>query len=178
MSSKQVKTPEKTITHILKEFKQELGDDFDAYHNHAQRVYYYSKTLLLMKENRKLGIAAAFHDLDIWESQSMDYLSGSADLANAYMSKNDLRYLPDEMTYIISNHHKLNRISGNIEAEAFRKADIIDLSGGLIHFNIPKSLVMEAESKYPRLGFSKTIFLKTIKYALAHIFNPFPMIKL
>ncbi len=55
----------KLIGQILHKYRDALGPDYHAYHNHAQRVYTYATTLLLMRENKKLAIAAAFHDLDM-----------------------------------------------------------------------------------------------------------------
>lgn len=173
-----MKTPEKTIKTILKGFEQPLDSEFSAYHNHCQRVYYYAKTILLMKENHKLAVASAFHDLDIWVSDHMDYLHGSADLAVSYIESNNLGFLPEEMKFIIQNHHKLRSIKGNIEAEAFRKADLIDLTSGLIRFNIPSSLTTEIERKFPRLSFSRIIAKKVLLNAVRNPFNPFPMIRL
>lgn len=154
-----------------------MGADFDAYHNHAQRVYHYATTLLLMRESKKLAISAAFHDLDIWVNQTMNYLPGSAHLANTYLSGSDYQLLPEEIKFIISQHHKLRKIKGNIEAEAFRKADLIDLTAGKIRFNIPISIIQDLERQYPRKAFTKLILRKSFHHALNHPLNPFPMIK-
>ncbi|MEQ8473984.1 MAG: hypothetical protein RIC35_22500 [Marinoscillum sp.] len=167
----------KLITQILHKFEKELGTDYHAYHHHAQRVYHYAITLLLVRESKKLAIAAAFHDLDIWISGSMDYLHGSKNLAIEYLSNGDFQLLPDEMAFIISQHHKLTTIKGNIEAEAFRKADLIDLTGGFIRYNIPKSIIVETERVYPRANFGRLIAKKCFNHALRHPYNPLPMIK-
>lgn len=157
--------------------KEALGADFEPYLNHCLRVYFYTRTLLLQKENRKLAIAIAFHDLDIWSGKSMAYLDGSSEMAVDYLQKNELSYLPDEMRFIISNHHKLTKIKGNIEAEALRKADLIDLTAGFIHFNLPLQLVAHIEVDYPRLGFTGLMTRKLLKYAIGHPMKPFPMLK-
>jgi len=167
----------KLITQILHKFKAELGGEYDAYHNHAQRVYHYAITLLLMRESKKLAICAAFHDLDIWVSKQMDYLNPSVELARKYLVESDFQLLPDEISFIIHQHHKLTKIKGNIEAEAFRKADLIDLTAGKIHFNIPMSLVQSIETEYPRHNFTKLILRKTLNHARKHPLKPFPMIK-
>ncbi len=167
----------KLIKQILNKHRKALGNDFIAYHNHAQRVYYYAITLLLMKESKKLAVSAAFHDLDIWTSGSMNYLDGSEALARQYLTRNDFGLLPDQIGFIIRNHHKLNRIKGDIEAEAFRKADLIDLTSGFIRFNIPMSLINSAETTYPRDGFTSLITKKIIIHALRNPVKPLPMIR-
>ncbi|MFY0608010.1 MAG: hypothetical protein JXR10_14925 [Cyclobacteriaceae bacterium] len=167
----------KLIKQILNKYRSELGVDFLAYHNHAQRVYYYAITLLLMKESKKLAIAAAFHDLDIWTGGSMDYLSGSEDLARKYLDKSDFGLLPDQIAFIIKQHHQLTRIKGDVEAEAFRKADLIDLTSGFIQFNIPMCLILTIEKTYPRERFTRIIAKKTLRHSLKNPLNPLPMIK-
>ena len=165
----------KLITQILHKHREALGTDYHAYHHHAQRVYQYAITLLLQRENKKLAICAAFHDLDIWGGDNMDYLKGSIDLAQEYLVHKDFALVPEEVSYIINNHHKLRKIKGNIEAEAFRKADLIDLTAGHVHFNIPHSLVQGLEKQFPRAGFTQVILKKTIQHAFKNPLNPFPM---
>ncbi|MFT6855268.1 MAG: hypothetical protein ACJA0X_001242 [Cyclobacteriaceae bacterium] len=168
---------DKEIANILNSYKHFLKNDFSSYCHHCQRLYQYSLTLLLMKENRKLAICAAFHDLDIWVSRDMDYLSNSSEMAIDYCKKNQLNFLFDEINFVISNHHKIKKIKGNIEAEAFRKADLIDLSAGFVKYHLPKSIGQELEEKYPRLKFSRIISVKILKYALRNPQKPLPMIK-
>lgn len=167
----------KLITQILHKYREPLGDDYQAYHHHAQRVYQYAITLLLQRESKKLAICAAFHDLDIWTNGSMDYLPGSSTLALSYQQKSDIDLVPEEVSFIIKNHHKLRKIKGNIEAEAFRKADLIDLTAGRIRFNIPLSLIQESEKQFPRSGFTNVILGKTMKHAIKNPLNPFPMVR-
>ena len=166
-----------TIAQILVKFKKELGQDYTPYLNHAKRVYEYALVLLLQKEGKKLGIASAFHDLDIWVSHKLDYLDGSANMARDYIKQKNLDLLPDEIAFIINNHHKFRRIKGNVEAEAFRKADLVDLTSGLIHYNIPISIISETEHRFPRLGFTSLITKKVVRWAITHPFRPFPMLK-
>ena len=173
----QTATNVKLITQILHKFKDNLGPDYESYHNHAQRVYHFATTLLLMRESKKVAISAAFHDLDIWVNDNMDYLNGSENLARQYLLHTDYGLLPDEIAFIINQHHKLTKIKGNIEAEAFRKADLMDLTAGKIRFNLPLSLIRDLEDQYPRKGFTKMIFGKTFRHAVSHPLNPFPMIK-
>ncbi len=107
----------------------------------------------------------------------MDYLPGSSTLALSYQQKSDIDLVPEEVSFIIKNHHKLRKIKGNIEAEAFRKADLIDLTAGRIRFNIPLSLIQESEKQFPRSGFTNVILGKTMKHAIKNPLNPFPMVR-
>ncbi len=165
------------IDTILKRYRNKLGDAYQPYRNHAHRVYQYALILLLKRDSKKLEIAAAYHDLDIWLSQTMNYLKGSEAEARKHIEINKLDLLPDEVGFIIRKHHKLTRIKGSVEAEAFRKADLIDLSAGWISYNIPKSIIKDTENQYPRLGFTKLVLKKTFVHALKHPLNPFPMLR-
>lgn len=167
----------KLITQILHKHRTDLGKAYDAYHNHAQRVYHYATIFLLVRESKKMAIAAAYHDLGIWTGKSMNYLPGSVKLATAYLSQSEYGLLPDEMRFIITNHHKLRPVKGNIEAEAFRKGDLTDLTCGHIRYNLPESIITEAERKFPRLHFTKMMLRKTLKGALKHPMKPLPMIR-
>ncbi|MFY0689580.1 MAG: hypothetical protein JXQ90_20585 [Cyclobacteriaceae bacterium] len=166
------------IDHILEPYQAQLGRDFQAYLNHAKRVYEYSCMLMLHRESKKLAIAAAFHDLDIWVGESMNYLPGSAALARKYIESNQLDLLADEVAFVIDRHHQLTPIKGNIEAEAFRKADLMDLSVGWVRFNIPKSIIIDAQRRFPRLGFTGLVTKKTMSYAVRHPLSPFPMMRI
>jgi hypothetical protein len=167
----------KLITEILEDYRRELGNDFESYHNHAQRVYQLSITLLLSKENKTIAIASAFHDLDIWVSNTMDYLKGSEQLAKQYLLQNDTEISIDQTQAIINQHHKIRKFKYDPFIEAFRKADLIDLSAGLIHFNLPRSFVSSIEETYPRHGFTKMITRKVLGHTIKYPRNTFPMLK-
>ncbi|MDH5607853.1 MAG: HD domain-containing protein [Cyclobacteriaceae bacterium] len=166
------------IDELLEPYRENLGPHYPTYRNHAHRVYEYARIFCLQNESIKLQLCAAFHDLAIWTGNSMDYLHDSAEIARAYTETNQPYIVSDEIVFIIKNHHRLRRIKGHLEGESFRKADLIDLSAGLIHFNIPPSLIRETESKFPRLGFTKLILNLTFHWALRHPYRPFPMIRI
>lgn len=166
-------SPGKILTH----YKEQLGSDYQGYLNHIKRVYEYSCLLRLERENELLMIASVFHDLDLWVSNTMDYLDGSVSLALGHVKKNDLGLDANLLEQVVTQHHKLTKIKNCPEAEAFRKADLIDLTSGWIRFNIPKSIIVDTERRYPRLGFTKKVLKKSVKWSFQHPFNPFPMMK-
>jgi len=47
--------------------------------------------------------------LDIWVSRGMDYLSNSSEMAIDYCKKNQLNFLFDEINFVITNHHKIEK---------------------------------------------------------------------
>lgn len=163
---------------ILSQYKEQLGDDYQSYLNHVKRVYSYACMLRLERESDLLLVAAVFHDLDLWVSETMDYLNGSVSLSHAHVDKNNLALDKQLLSDVISLHHKLTKIKRKPEAEAFRKADLIDLTSGCIHFNIPRSIIVDTERRHPRLGFTKTVIKKTLKWSRRHPLNPLPMVKI
>jgi len=170
------------IEGILQYYTTALGKNYNAYRNHVYRVYHL--TLLVAnkdldrKEEEQLAIAAAFHDLGVWTHDTMNYLSPSIDLANAYMDENDIDNR-QAIHLMINQHHQLKNYTGDHQklVEAFRRADLIDLSLGKIRFQLPISFYQNLKEEFPFLGFHRLIYGKVIKYALTHFWKPFPMLR-
>ena len=167
----------KLITQILHPHKAALGDHYQSYHHHCQRVYTYAHTLMLQRESKKLAIVAAFHDLGIWTQQTMDYLNPSVALMKSYIESKQLTLLPDELAYIIEHHHRIRKIKDHLEAEAFRKADLIDFTAGWIRYNLPESIIRDTEKKWPRANFTSLVLKKVSRHAIRHPMKPLPMLK-
>ncbi len=169
------------ITEILSDYRAELGVAFTAYHNHAQRVFYLAKILDRKNEidNNKLAIACAFHDLGIWSNNTWDYLKPSEGLCEKYLKENSLLDIAEELRLMIHHHHKLTRYSGKHKqtVELFRKADLVDFSGGLIRFGVSKAEYKTLSERFPQKGFHAILFSKFRNHFLLRPWNPFPMVK-
>lgn len=129
------------------------------------------------EEQQQLATAAAFHDIGIWTAHTFDYLSPSIQMAEAYLNQNRLNSWISPVSEIIANHHKLSSYRNNPLAESFRKADLIDLSHGLISFGIPRKKIAETEMQYPVLGFRTFIAKEILKNIIRHPLNPLPIVK-
>ena len=83
-------------------------------------------------------VAAAFHDLGIWSTRTFDYLGPSVGLAREHLASANLQHLIPEVEAIIVWHHKLSRYRGEFAStvETFRRADLVDLSLGMIRFGV------------------------------------------
>ncbi len=170
-----------TIEEILQFYTLPMGPDYNAYRNHVYRVYHL--TLLLTQKdftNRELGelqVASAFHDLGVWTHRSMDYLDPSIDLAANYCEDYGIDH--QVVTTIIDHHHQLSTYKGkhSLLAEPFRRADLIDLSLGVIRFGLPKKFYSDLKAEFPTLGFHSLIYKKVFRFALQNLRNPFPMLK-
>lgn len=167
------------INTILSNYRAPLGDMFTGYSNHCSRVYTYAVQLSNAneEEQKQLAIAAAFHDIGIWTADTFDYLGPSVKLAEEYLIVNGLQAYTVSVTEIILNHHKLSSYKANPLAEAFRKADLIDLSFGLFRFGINSRQLAETKAAYPFNGFHRFIFKKIALNFVQHPFNPLPIVK-
>lgn len=168
---------------ILEPWRERLGSDFEGYKNHVLRLI---NLVLYMKDlndsdKKKLIVAAAFHDLGIWskEEETVDYINPSVDLLVEYLENNNYGH-DQEIILMITEHHKINEYDNEdfILVELFRRADLIDLSMGLISFNVDREFISTLKDVLPNKNFHRKLSELTIKQILKEpLKNPFPMIK-
>jgi hypothetical protein len=169
------------IDAILADWRAALGAEYRAYRNHAQRVARFCQALHggSADDGEKIAVAAAFHDLGIWTDRTMDYLGPSVGLARGYLSTRGLGAWADDIGAMISNHHKLTMLPGGPHglAEAFRRADLIDLSLGLFRFGLDAAHYRTATDAFPNAGFHRAVGRRLAHWALSHPLRPAPMMK-
>ena len=80
---------------------------------------------------------------------------------------------------MIGEHHKFTRYRNNPSwlVEPFRKADWIDLSGGLLRYRLPDDFVADVLDAFPNAGFHAMLAKLTIKRLKSHPLSPLPMMK-
>jgi hypothetical protein len=170
------------LDELLQHHASALGDDFTAYRNHTYRVVNFCAALSTNDPVplAKMTIAAAFHDLGIWTDGTFDYLPPSERLAQAYLVRTGNTEWSSEIKEMIHEHHKLTRYKPNPNwlVEAFRRADLIDLSLGIITFGLPRSFVNEVRSAFPNAGFHKRLIQLSFTRLVTHPLNPLPMYRL
>jgi hypothetical protein len=167
------------IDNILKTYRTDLGSHYYKYRNHVCRVYVFATILSNAneQEQKQIAIASAFHDIGIWSASTFDYLQPSIELAEKYLIENKLEHWTKIVTEIISNHHKIKPYKHNHLVESFRKADLTDLTFGLIKFGITRKQISEYKKLYPAKGFQTYIFKEILKNIVRHPLNPLPIIK-
>jgi hypothetical protein len=139
------------------------GDDagYDAYKAHVYRVVNYARALTPETPDRddKLAVAAAFHDLAAFDT--LDYLAPSIVAQDAWLKKTGRDAWSDELALVVAEHHRFVRYRSNRPhaalVEAVRRADLIDVSQGLIKFGLPDSYVKEV-----RAAFDASVFFKRV----------------
>lgn len=164
---------------ILASYSAELGSDFSAYRNHVCRELNFFLALSgLPSLPTAVLVAAAFHDLGIWTHDTFDYLPPSIELARAYLAKAGLQALDAEVGIIINEHHKLLPYRGpfSANAEAFRKADLMDLSLGLVRFGQPRSLIHSVQAALPNAGFHRRLGALGLRHLARSPLRPLPMV--
>jgi len=168
------------IDQILDSYKQELGKNYESYRNHVYRVYNFALPYIQSENDIKiLSIAVAFHDLGIWTSNTFDYIKPSIDLAKQYSIDTNLNSITTiEIENIISEHHKLSQVKTSKLAEIFRRADIVDLTLGIICKGHNADDIRMVKKVFPNKRFHFNLFKLFFRNLIKHPLHPLPMYKL
>lgn len=166
------------IDSILGSHAAAIGADMEKYRNHVYRMFNFSLYFNKGQDAELLAIAAAFHDIGIWTDKTFDYLKPSIKLALEYANAHPELYIsPEKLALVIDYHHKITRVKLNDTAEHFRRADITDLTFGLIRFGMPKAIYKEAKALFPIKGFHWKLVKLTLKQLTVNPLKPLPMFK-
>lgn len=169
------------LEEILAEYKNVIGEDFIPYKNHVYRVVNFCMALHHNKEEEreKIIIAGCFHDLGIWTNDTVDYLQPSILLAKEYLKGRDLEQWFIEIELMIDMHHKIRKYEDNNYplVELFRRADLVDVSLGLVQWGLPKDYIRNIKTKFPNSGFHKRLLQLEVRWLFRHPLNPLPMMR-
>lgn len=177
-------TPQESIAlvdGILAPWRDRIGADYDGYRNHAQRVSRFCGALSVAAPDtqRKIAIAAAFHDLGIWSEGTMDYLPPSAALATEYLRARGLDAWAPEVERMIAMHHRVRACdaSGDELVEALRQADLVDLTFGVVPFGLDRALVATVKDEFPNAGFHRCLARLLAGRLRTHPASPAPFLR-
>jgi hypothetical protein len=100
-------------------------------------------------------IAACFHDLGIWSDRTVDYLPPSEARVRDYLAQHGLGAWEAEIVLMIETHHKLRRYGDPRYplVEAFRRADRVDVSLGVVPGGLDRRYIREVRRAFPNAGF-------------------------
>ena len=176
-------TESATLDGVLNAHAAALGNDFTGFKNHAYRVMNLCLALSPTgdEENRqKIAIAAAFHDLGIWTAGTFDYIEPSMKLAKVHLAESGRAPWAPEIETTIREHHKLLRYRPHPEwmAEPFRKADLVDLSRGVVKFGLPRGFIKDLFAQWPSAGFHTRLVQLSLTRLRTHPLSPLPMVRL
>lgn len=165
---------------VLEAHRGVLGRDFQGYRGHVYRTFNFATALAgTSGAEPQLAVAAAFHDLGIWTDSTFDYLAPSARRALDYARQRGLDVDAAQLERIVSWHHKVRpyRGVGASTVEAFRRADWIDVSWGLLRFGLPSELLRDARRAFPNAGFHGCLLREGWRWATRHPLRPLPVLR-
>ena len=179
------------IERIFLPWRLPLGKACDAYKGHVYRVLNFACAALEVADldidvygkpkeiEDRIAIAASFHDVGIWLDKTIDYLAPSKEHATEWLSERGLSEWDSEVALMIEYHHKQSRYTGEHEplVEAFRRADLVDVSLGLVRFGVPGKFIREVKRAFPNRGFHMTLVRKVTPYMITHPWKPLPMFR-
>ncbi len=169
------------VDEILKQWKKELGNDYDGYKNHVYRMINFCFALhdANREEREKIIIAGCFHDLGIWSNQTFDYLPPSIVLAKDYLRQNKLEQWIPEIELIINQHHKLGKYDDSQHPliEVFRQGDLVDFSLGIVKCGLPKTFIKSVKNQFPKAGFHRRLVKLAGGWFCRHPLNPLPILR-
>ena len=168
------------LDEILAAHASVVGSDLVAYRNHAYRVLNWCASLSGgAAQLEKIAIAAAFHDLGIWTARTFDYLPPSIRIAHDYLAGSARAGWTEEIEEMIAQHHKIRsyRAPHGALVDAFRRADLVDLTLGWSRQGLPRSFMREVWAAFPRAGFHGRLVQFGCKRLLTHPLRPLPMLR-
>ena len=127
------------------------GTDLARYRGHVHRVIGLVGVQCDIREDRAypLGVAAYYHDAGIWLDDTWDYLPPSVRRAVAEMGP-DADHHAALVTALIDEHHRIRRArSADPLVEAFRRADLVDVSRGLVAAGVPAPATVSCADAIP-----------------------------
>ena len=158
-----------------------FGEDLPTYRGHVHRVIGLVglQTGVPAPVAGPLGLAAFFHDSAIWFDGTWDYLPPSVRRATAELEERDKEH-SDLVAALIDEHHRLRHARHEDPlVEAFRRADLTDISAGLVPSpGASRKDYRALVAEYPSRGFRPMLlkaFGRGIRQAPLH---PMPMMKL
>lgn len=169
------------IDDVMDAFNPALGAARPAYAGHAYRVYNLACAVLgTERQVDELALASAFHDLGIWSDDTFDYLEPSIARARDYVRDRGLAVHADLVAELVRHHHRLRRIRGGLEpalVEAFRLADLIDVTAGRYRAGLHRDFVRELAAAFPYAGFHQFLLRTAGAWFLRHPLRPLPMLE-
>lgn len=175
-------TQHPVVDALFDRYTARFGKHQTAYRNHVYRVMNLVARQMRLSDDDiyALGVAAFFHDAGIWLAGTFDYLQPSTRLALHFLEQEGRSECADLVSDLIMNHHKISRFSRASDslAEAFRRADWIDVSLGVLRYGVPKSAIVEVRKAFPNAGFHALLMKLGGQQLLSQPWRPFPMLRL
>ncbi|NOX24154.1 MAG: hypothetical protein GXP36_13840 [Actinobacteria bacterium] len=175
-----VDTAHRIADELFSVYPTEFGAARAAYHGHVHRGIDLVAHQMDLDEatGKLLGVAGFFHDAGIWLDNTFDYLGPSIRRALDHLHDVDAGG-EDLVRLVIFEHHRLRRArSEHPLVEAFRRADLTDLTGGLVPSpGVSFREYRQIGGRYPSHGFRWRLTVIFLRWTLRHPLRPLPMMK-
>lgn len=170
---------EQLVNRLAHRYRDALGADAGAYLGHLRRVLTFYELLQGRGPDEREVIAGFFHDIGLFTDRTADYIEPSEREARRYLEEIGHREWFDRIAAMIANHHKLTPYRGPDAnaAEAFRQADLIDVTAGLYTGGLERTTIRRVFLAEPPGEFRRFLARKSIKWLLTRPANPFPMFR-
>jgi hypothetical protein len=169
------------VEEILGTWQNVVGNDYLGYKNHVYRMIHFCFALYPSNHEarQKIIIAACFHDLGIWEQNTVDYLPPSIALAKGYLIENHLESWSPEIELMIAQHHQIRKYSCDRYplVEVFRRGDLVDFSLGIVTWGLPKTYLKAVNDRFPNAGFHQGLARLAGRWFSQHPLSLPPFIK-
>ena len=164
---------------ILDSWRQAIGDDLPGYRGHVYRTLNVCRALAPDVPEDRIAVASAFHDLGLWPEGTLDYLPASVARATDWLDRGGRASWSREVALAIDFHHKLTPYRGAHAplVEAFRRADLVDVSRGLYAAGVPRGFLRELFAAFPDAGFRPRVARIVLGWALTHPLRPLLVFK-
>jgi hypothetical protein len=168
------------IEEILQKHQHVCGGDVSGYRGYRGHVYRMLNFCLALSPQgdegtNKFAIAAAFHDLHVFES--FDYLGPSVASAAKYLHDSGKEQWLPEISAMIAFHHKMAGYRGDFAGmvETFRQADWIEMTFGLFRYGLSRDYVKQVKRSFPiRAFYPRTVVWSAARWLIRHPLNPAP----
>jgi hypothetical protein len=164
---------------ILDTWRPAIGDDLPGYRGHVYRTLNVCRVLAPAVHEDRIAVAAAFHDLGLWPDGTLDYLPASVARATDWLDRGGRAAWSREVALAIDFHHKLTPYRG-VHAplvEAFRRADLVDVSRGLYAAGVPREFLRDLFDAFPDAGFRPRVLRLVLGWSLTHPLRPLPVLR-
>lgn len=172
--------PLPSLDELFAPWNDALGADRVAYRHHVERLLRICELLNggSLPDPLAFRVAALYHDLGIWSDGTFDYLPPSRLRAVQWLQEHGHSDKAALVEALIENHHKMRAAGAPHDpVEIFRRADWMDVSLGLLNFDLPRSRYREVMQTFPDEGFHMRLLELGSKRALTKPWSPLPMFR-
>jgi hypothetical protein len=165
------------ILDARRDFARGQDAAYEGYRNHAHRVHNFARAVsdLSPQDEEKVAIAAAFHDLLVFDG--LDYVEPSIQEAGRYLRETGREEWDREVALTIAFHHRVRPYRGEAAhlVEPFRRADWNDFTMGAVRWGIPRELRRAADAEFPVKDFiPKAVLRYALGWTARHPLRPAP----